>query len=74
MWLYPNFVPNFYLVQLSWATDALLPMALMVGAMTIHGIIPGPQVISKRPDLFWGMTLAAPASFSRRAVMGSSVV
>ncbi len=30
-------------------------MALMVGAMTIHGIIPGPQVITRRPDLFWGM-------------------
>ncbi len=30
-------------------------MALMVGAMTIHGIVPGPQVIEKRPDLFWGM-------------------
>jgi len=30
-------------------------MALMVGAMTIHGIIPGPQVITKSPDLFWGM-------------------
>lgn len=30
-------------------------MALMVGAMTIHGIIPGPEVITKRPDLFWGM-------------------
>jgi putative tricarboxylic transport membrane protein len=30
-------------------------MALMMGAMTIHGIIPGPQVISKAPDLFWGM-------------------
>jgi putative tricarboxylic transport membrane protein len=30
-------------------------MALMVGAMTIHGIIPGPQVITNRPDLFWGM-------------------
>jgi putative tricarboxylic transport membrane protein len=30
-------------------------MALMVGAMTIHGIIPGPQVITSRPDLFWGM-------------------
>jgi putative tricarboxylic transport membrane protein len=27
----------------------------MVGAMTIHGIIPGPQVITSRPDLFWGM-------------------
>ncbi len=30
-------------------------MALMVGAMTIHGIIPGPQVITKSPELFWGM-------------------
>ena len=30
-------------------------MALMVGAMTIHGIIPGPQVMTKSPDLFWGM-------------------
>jgi putative tricarboxylic transport membrane protein len=30
-------------------------MALMVGAMTIQGIIPGPQVITKNPDLFWGM-------------------
>jgi len=27
----------------------------MVGAMTIHGIIPGPQVMTKSPDLFWGM-------------------
>ena len=30
-------------------------MALMVGAMTIHGIIPGPQVMTKQPELFWGM-------------------
>jgi putative tricarboxylic transport membrane protein len=30
-------------------------MALMVGAMTIHGITPGPEVISKRPELFWGL-------------------
>ncbi|MGE3067324.1 MAG: tripartite tricarboxylate transporter permease [Hyphomicrobiaceae bacterium] len=30
-------------------------MALMVGAMTIHGIIPGPQILTKQPDLFWGM-------------------
>ena len=30
-------------------------MALMVGAMTIHGIIPGPQVMTKQPDLFWGL-------------------
>jgi putative tricarboxylic transport membrane protein len=27
----------------------------MVGAMTIHGIVPGPQVMIEQPDLFWGM-------------------
>jgi TctA family transporter len=30
-------------------------MALMIGAMMIQGIAPGPQVMSERPDLFWGM-------------------
>jgi putative tricarboxylic transport membrane protein len=30
-------------------------MALMVGAMTIHGIVPGPLVMTNKPDLFWGM-------------------
>ena len=30
-------------------------MALMIGAMTIHGIQPGPQVMTERPGLFWGM-------------------
>jgi TctA family transporter len=30
-------------------------MALMAGAMTIHGIQPGPQVMTAKPDLFWGM-------------------
>ena len=30
-------------------------MALMIGAMTIHGIQPGPQIMTERPQLFWGM-------------------
>jgi len=30
-------------------------MALMVGAMTIHGIVPGPLVMTKNANLFWGM-------------------
>src|SRR5262245_23091805 len=30
-------------------------MALMVGAMMIQGIAPGPQVMAERPQLFWGM-------------------
>ena len=30
-------------------------MALMVGAMTIHDIQPGPQVLTHNPELFWGL-------------------
>src|SRR5258706_12670277 len=29
--------------------------ALMIGAMIIHGIQPGPSVIKEQPALFWGM-------------------
>jgi putative tricarboxylic transport membrane protein len=30
-------------------------MALMLGALTIQGIQPGPEVMTQRPDLFWGL-------------------
>jgi TctA family transporter len=30
-------------------------MALMLGALTIQGIAPGPQVMTQKPDLFWGL-------------------
>jgi TctA family transporter len=30
-------------------------MALMLGALTIQGIQPGPQVMTQKPDLFWGL-------------------
>ncbi len=30
-------------------------MALLVGALMIHGVQPGPQMISKTPGLFWGI-------------------
>ncbi len=33
-------------------------MALMVGAMTIHGIVPGPLVMSRNPSLFWGLVVS----------------
>jgi TctA family transporter len=33
-------------------------MALMIGAMMIQGIAPGPQVMSEKPDLFWGMIVS----------------
>ena len=30
-------------------------MALMLGALTIQGIAPGPQVMTQKPGLFWGL-------------------
>jgi TctA family transporter len=30
-------------------------MALMIGALMIHGIQPGPQIMAERPTMFWGM-------------------
>ena len=33
-------------------------MALMLGALTIQGIQPGPQVITAHPDLFWGLIVS----------------
>ena len=30
-------------------------MALMIGALMIQGIQPGPQVMTQRPELFWGI-------------------
>jgi len=30
-------------------------MAVMIGGLLIHGITPGPQLISENPQLFWGV-------------------
>ncbi|MGP9796417.1 tripartite tricarboxylate transporter permease [Halomonas sp. 86] len=30
-------------------------MALMLGALLIHGVSPGPQLITDHPDIFWGL-------------------
>ena len=30
-------------------------MALMVGALLINGIVPGPNLMTQRPELFWGV-------------------
>jgi putative tricarboxylic transport membrane protein len=45
-----SFVP---LLTMGIPTSAT--MALMVGALTLHGIAPGPMMISRQPDLFWGL-------------------
>ena len=33
-------------------------MALMIGAMMIHDITPGPQVMNTDPELFWGLIVS----------------
>lgn len=30
-------------------------LAMLIGAMVLHGIQPGPQVMTTNPDLFWGL-------------------
>jgi TctA family transporter len=48
-----SFIPMLTLGLPSNAT-----MALMIGAMTIHGIAPGPQVMTEQPALFWGLIVS----------------
>ena len=45
-----SFIP---MLTLGIPTSAV--MALMIGAMTIMGIQPGPQVMTGNPSLFWGL-------------------
>jgi putative tricarboxylic transport membrane protein len=33
-------------------------MALMLGALIIHGVQPGPQLMSEQPALFWGLVVS----------------
>lgn len=33
-------------------------MALLLGALMIHGITPGPSLIAERPDIFWGLIVS----------------
>jgi hypothetical protein len=41
--------------MLTLGIPASAVMALMLGALTIQGIAPGPQVMTQKPDLFWGL-------------------
>jgi TctA family transporter len=47
------FVPT---LSLGIPGDAV--MALMLGALIIHGIQPGPMLMSQQPELFWGLIVS----------------
>jgi putative tricarboxylic transport membrane protein len=44
-----------FIPMLTLGLPASAVMALMLGALTIHGVAPGPQVMTQRPELFWGL-------------------
>jgi TctA family transporter len=44
-----------FIPMLTLGIPASATMAIMLAAMTLHGIEPGPHVMTSNPDLFWGM-------------------
>lgn len=46
-----NFIPT-----LAMGIPGSATMALMLGALLIHGITPGPSLIRNHPEVFWGLT------------------
>ena len=47
-----------FLPLLTLGIPSTATMAVMAGAMFIHGIVPGPRVISSQPALFWGLVVS----------------
>jgi len=44
-----------FLPLLTLGLPANVVLAIMMGALLVHGISVGPQLISERPDVFWGV-------------------
>ena len=47
-----------FIPMLTLGIPSNVVMALMIGAMMIQGIAPGPQVMTEKPDLFWGLIVS----------------
>ena len=47
-----------FIPMLTLGIPASGTMALMLGALMVHGIAPGPTVMTQRPDLFWGLIVS----------------
>ena len=44
-----------FIPMLTLGLPSTASMALMIWAMTVHQVQPGPMVMTKNPDLFWGL-------------------
>ena len=47
-----------FIPTLSLGVPGSPTMALMLGALMIHGIAPGPNVVTDHPNLFWGLVVS----------------
>ncbi|OZI42396.1 tripartite tricarboxylate transporter permease [Bordetella genomosp. 4] len=48
-----SFIPT-----LTLGIPGSVTMALIIGAMMIHGIQPGPQMLTEQPGMFWGLVMS----------------
>jgi TctA family transporter len=48
-----SFIPT-----LTLGIPGSVTMALIMGALMIHGIQPGPQMLTEHPDMFWGLVMS----------------
>ena len=47
-----------FIPTLSLGIPGSATMALMIGALTINGIAPGPNLMTAHPELFWGLVVS----------------
>ena len=47
-----------FIPTLSLGIPGSATMALMIGALTINGIAPGPNLMTTKPELFWGLVMS----------------
>lgn len=51
-------VQTSFIPTLSLGIPGTPTMAIMIGALMIHGIVPGPMLMQNQPDLFWGLVMS----------------
>lgn len=47
-----------FIPTLTLGIPGSVAMALVLGVLTIHGITPGPLIMTDQPDLFWGLIVS----------------
>ncbi|WP_245216587.1 tripartite tricarboxylate transporter permease [Sagittula salina] len=51
-------VQTAFIPTLSLGIPGTPTMAIMIGALMIHGVVPGPMLVQNEPALFWGLVMS----------------